>query len=324
MAESNASAAAPVIPETSAESSEALESSDEGVSEAVASPAVGTPKASDAAKPKETKTEKAANKKKLQLKLDGKVEEMELDLDNEEELVKHLQMSKMGQKRMQEKAELEKNVRQFFEAFQKDPLSVLMDPSLNISDEQRKQLAQTIINGELEEMKKSPEQKEKERLQKEYEALKKQVEDEKKAREAAEMAALQEKYAVDYDNQITEAISSSGLPKTARTVKHMAEAMMFALENNIDLSPKDLVPYIKKQTLAEFKDMISSLPDEEFENWVGKDRISNMRKKNLQKMKQAADAAAKVKDPGEAKKVDEKPKQKMDFKDFMKGVGGKW
>src|SRR5690348_18207496 len=40
--------------------------------------------------------------KKLKLKVDGKEYDEEIDLDNDEELVRHLQMSKMGQKRAQE------------------------------------------------------------------------------------------------------------------------------------------------------------------------------------------------------------------------------
>lgn len=156
----------------------------------------------------------ASQKKKYSLKVDGKNEDMEIDLSNEEEMIKHLQLSKASQKRMQESAEMRKGLQELFQALQTDPARVLNDPRLNIPEEVKKKLAEAIVNKELQEMQKSPEQKEKERLQAEYERLKQQVEEEKKGREAAEFARLQEHHAVQLDNDISEAITASGLPKS--------------------------------------------------------------------------------------------------------------
>jgi hypothetical protein len=187
-------------------------------------------------------------------------------------------------------------------------------------------MAQAIINNEIEDMQKTPEQREKERLQKEYEELKRVHEEEKKARADAEFQRLQEQAAVQLDTDISAAIESAKLPKTARTVRYMAEAMMFCLQNNLDLSAKDLVPHIKKQTLSDFKEMISSLPDDEFEEWLGKDQISRIRKRNLQKIKQVADTASATKatvDAVKAKETKEEPK-KIPMKDFFSSLGGKF
>jgi hypothetical protein len=278
--------------------------------------------AAEAAEKVETPAQSAARKKKLQLKVDGKDEEMEIDLDNEEELRKHLQLSKVAQKRMQESAEMKKGFAGFVEALQKNPLQVLSDPRLNISQEQRRQLAEMIINGELEEMQKSPEQKEKERLQKEYETLKQQYENEKKAKQEADLKKAQETAARQYDQDISAAISEVGLPKNARTVKYMAEAMMFCLENDIALEPKDLAPMVKKHALKEFKEMISSLPDQDFEDWLGQDQITRIRKRTLQKLKPKVATVADVKPTGESdsKKREEEPK-KIPMKEFWKNIG---
>lgn len=266
---------------------------------------------------------KPSSKKKFQVKVDGALEELEVDLDNEEDLKKHLQMSKAAQKRMQQFAEYEKGVKGLFEALQKDPLKVLSDPRLGISDEARKRMAEAIINNEIEEMQKSPEQREKEKLQKEFEALKKQHEEEKRSREDAEFKRLQDQAAQQLDLDISQAIEQAKLPKTARTVRYMAEAMMFALQNGLDLSAKDLVPYIKKSTLSDFREIISSLPDEEFEDWLGKDQISRIRKRNLQKVKQIAETASAVKPTAEAAKPKEESKdqKKMLAKDFFRNLG---
>lgn len=261
-----------------------------------------------------------STKKSYKVKVDGREESLDFDPSNEEDVIKHLQMSKAASKRMQESAEMRKGVQELIEALRTNPLQVLSDPRLQIPDEVRKKLAESIINNEIEELQKSPEQKEKERLQKEYERLKAEVETEKKARETAEFQYLQEQQAVSLDNEISSAIETSGLPKTARTVRYFAEAMKFCLEKGLDLSAKDLMPYIKKQTLSEFKEMISSLPDEEFENWLGKDQISRLRTRRMKTATQ--NPASNIKATGaDVQAKNEKPKEKVRFNDFMRGLG---
>jgi hypothetical protein len=305
-------------PDTKAAAPEAADgaeadASDEGSDEAEA------PKA-------EVKQEKAiaALKKKYQLKIDGKEEEVEIDLSNDEEVRKHLQMSKAAYKRMQQFAEYEKGVKGLIDTLKSDPLKVLADPRLGIPDDVRRKLAETIINGEIEESLKTPEQKEKERLQKEYENLKKQVEDEKKQREDAEMTRMQEQVARNLDSEMTAAITEAGLPKTARTVKYLAEAMQLSIENNLNLSAKDLIPYVKKQAVTEFRELVQGLSDTEFEEFMDKDISGRVRKRNLAKLKQTPPSAEQIKATGEEIKKDDQPTKKIPLRDFMKELGGKF
>jgi hypothetical protein len=270
---------------------------------------------------KEDKAAKAASaKKKFKLKVDGKEEDFEFDPTNEEELIKQLQLSRVGHKRMQSEAELRKGIDELVTLLRTDPLKVIADPRLNIPDETRKKMAQAIIDNEIEELSKTPEQKEKERLQKDYERLKQEVENEKKAREQAEMAKLTQEQRQSLDTEISDAIESSGLPKNARTVRYMAEALSFCLQNNLDLNAKDLVPFIKKQTLTEFKEMISALPDDEFESWLGKDQISRLRKRSIARRNAAVDPATAIKPTGsEAPKQEQAPRVSM--KAFFGSLG---
>lgn len=267
----------------------------------------------------------AAAKKRYNIKVDGREESVDFDSSNEEEVIKTLQMSKAAQKRMAESAELRKGVSELLEALRTDPGKVLSDPRLNISPEARRKLAEAIMNNELEEMSKSPEQKEKERLMKEYDDLKKQVETEKTARQAAELKAATEQQAVHLDNEISAAIEKSGLPKNARTVRYFAEGLMFALENNIPIRAEDLIPTVKKQALNEFKELISLMPDEEFESFLGKDQISRIRKRSIAKAKAAAAApanpATSIKSTGADAKAGEPEAKKVQMRDFMKSLG---
>jgi hypothetical protein len=268
--------------------------------------------------------QQASTKKRYNIKVDGREEEVEFDPYNEEEVKKNLQMSRASQKRMQQFAEYEKGVRGLFEQLQNDPLKVISDPRLKIPEATRQKMAQAIINNEIEEMQKSPEQREKERLQREYESLKKQHEEEKKAREASEFSRLQEQAAVQLDTDISAAIESAKLPKTARTVKYMAEALMLCLQNGLDLNARDVLPYVQDQILGDFREIIGSLPDEEFEEWLGKDQISRIRKRTLQRIKQVATASTNVKSTGNDSQREadaKKNEKKIPMKDFFKTLG---
>jgi len=281
----------------------------------------GTTPAGQNAAPKAPQAPQSS-KKKYNLKIDGREEAIEFDPANEEEVRKHLQMSRVAQKRMQQFSEYENNVKDLFELLKNDPIKVLSDPRLGIDEATRRKMAEMIINNEIEELQKTPEQREKERMQREYETLKKQHEEEKAAREQAEQTRLTQQYAQQLDVEITDAIEKSGLPKTARTVKYFAEALMFCVQNNIDLSPKDLAPLIKKQTLGDFREIIGSLPDDSLEDFIGKDTASRLRKRSIARIKQVAPAADQVKDTGAADRKPAEPAKRVSAKDFFRGLGG--
>jgi len=274
-----------------------------------------------AALEKEVAAQEAARKfgkKKYNLKVDGKEEAFELDLDNEQELIKHLQMSKVSQKRMQEKAEYEKNVRNFFEALKADPLRVLSDPNL-LGNEKLKQMANLLVNQEVEELTKSPEQKQREALQKELETMKKQAELEKKQRDEADMKRMTDQARVTFDKDISDAIETSGLPKTAYTVQKLAEVMMLAWKNGKKISAADAVPVMKKQTLGDFRDVLGALGDDALEEWMGQDNIKRIRKRTLARLKSQVASPNEVKPTGNTKT--DKKQDKMSAKAFFKMLG---
>lgn len=251
-----------------------------------------------------------SNKQKYQLKVDGQNEELELDLDNKEEIQKHLQLSRAAQKRMQETADYKKQVAQFFDVLKSDPRRILSDPKLGIDI---KALANSIINEEIEDLQKSPETRERDKALKELETIKKQIEDDKKSREEQEFARLQEQASVQLDRDITAALASEGMPKNARAIKYTAEALMLALQNDIDLSAADVMPMIKKQMLQEYQELIGSLPEDALEDFIGKDVIGKVRKRSIKNMKAPVETAQSVKPTGGAAKV-AKPEEKVPFK----------
>ena len=222
--------------------------------------------------------------RKLKLKIDGKEVEEEFDPNDEEYLVRNLQLAKASQKRMQEKAELEKDIRGFFEELKKNPRKVLADPSIGLD---MKKIAAEILEEEIANSQKSPEQLEKEKLENELKAIKEEREKEKEESKKREFERLQNEAYERYDMLMSQAIESSELPKTPYVVKKMADYMLLGLQNNIDLSPQDIIPIVREEMKEDLKEMFKVMPEDAIEELIGKDTLTKIRKKNLARAKQA-------------------------------------
>lgn len=244
-------------------------------------------------------------KRKLKLKVDGKEFEEEFDLGNEAELIKHLQLSKVSQKRMQEAAEYQKRLSKYeedmsavIEMLKKDPERVLSDPSVGVDTVK---LAEKILQRQLEEAEKSPEQKEREKIQRELEKAKKELEAEREAKRSAEMARIEEQEAKNLDEEITEALESSGLPKKPYYVKRIADYLLLGLQKGKRVTAKDVISLVKQEALNDIRELASAAPDEGLEELFGKDFFDRIRKRNMKRQKQVPDSTRKIEET--AKKV---------------------
>ena len=324
MSESTAAAAAPVVnsPATSAETSN-TENADldaaEAAEEASEGAAAAAPVDAKVAKPTKAEVKKVEEVqkriKKLKLKDDGKDIEESLDMDNDEELIRHLQMSKMGQKRAQEKADLEKQVRAFFTAFEADPFAAMAelgkDPNKVIDD---------YINQQMENAKKSPDQIAREKLEKELQKLKSDRDREKEESNAKELERLQNQAFQQYDMQMEQALGKSSLPKTAYNVKRIADYMLVALEAGKDVTPEDVIPLVQEEMNGDLKEMFASLPEEQIEALLGEQVLNKLRKRRVAKAQDAQKlmgSAGKVVDTGKSGKTEGKKEAPKSFKEFF-------
>lgn len=257
--------------------------------------------------------------KKLKLKVDGKEIEESFDPNDDDYLTKQLQLAKMGQKRASEAAQLQKEVQAFIKALKEDPRKVLADPNIGIDI---KQLAAQVIEEEIENSKKSPEQLEKEKLQKELQELRDQQAREKEERDQREFERLQASEYERYDMLMSKALEKSDLPKSPYVVKKMADYMLLSLQKGVDLSPDEVLPLVRQELQNDIKEMFAVMPDEVIEGIVGKDVIGRIRKKSVAKAKQQTappqPLSKSVKDTGQkASDKKEEPQKKMNFKQFF-------
>lgn len=261
----------------------------------------------------------AARLRSLRLKVDGREidEDLPFDIPDDPEAVeymkRHLQMSRMGTKRAQEYAQLEKEIRQMITEGTKNPRKLLKELSID-----ERELARQIIEQEIENAQKSPEQLEKEKIEAELRALKEEREQEKQNFEKKEFERLQEQAYEKYDQQMTVALDKSDLPKEPYVVKKIADYMLVALQAGYDVSAEDVVPLVREEIKNDLQALIRVMPDEAIEQFLGKEVFGRFRKKNLAKAKEAStvSSAKAVKDTG-GKVTAKESEKKVSYKDFF-------
>lgn len=290
--------------------------------EASGKEAEATPK--DAAK--QEKAVEAAVKRlnKIKIKVDGEETEETLPFDYDDNpatvefLQKNLQLSKSAQRRMQEKAEYEKKVDQLVELLENSPELVL-----ERAGKDPEKWAVEFLQKKIKESEMTPQEKELVEARAELTRIKKEREDGEKAQQERDVSAMREKAEQYYEQTILQALEKSGVPKTPKMIHAMAQQMFYAAENKSPIEVDELALMVKEDYIKEMRDYLKSSPDEFIEDMVGKDRLNDFRKKNIQALKKSAESVpTKITATGETSKQSSKEEKKGTLKisDFLRGV----
>lgn len=263
---------------------------------------------------------KAELAKRISMKINGKDEEF--DLSDDDHISRLKEMAQKGEgadQKFQEAAKVRRQMEQFAKLMQDDPIAALQrlghDPD---------KIAEMHMQKRIEDMQKSPEQKEREQLQKELEAIKKEKERLENDHKEAEYKVAQEKYSRQLDNEITEALQKSEMPKSPYVVKRLAEYMMLGLQKNPKFNVSDAVPLVERQIKQEIQEMFGAMPEDVVEKMLGNDVSNKLRKRRLSKMKKAPQTASQVKSTGKSeinKSQSKEEKKPISAKDFFSNFG---
>lgn len=294
---------------TGAENPQTIESTDEIIDDG----------ALEAAEPAEAV--KQALKKKYKLKVDGEEFEEDFDPSNEEEVIKALQLRKVANKRMNEKAQIEKDMRQLLDILKNDPDSVLQELGIDPDEHAKKRLQR-----KLDEMNKSPEQKEKEKFETELKAAREEADKLKKEKEDIDFQRMQERYREQFDKELEEALDGDpDMPKNAYVIKRVTDLMIFAMENKMPgVKVKDIVPVVKQEIYKEWQQMFDNFSEDQLENAWGKKNIDRVRKALLKKQRSAtpnAQTVAQQTGQSEIKTQESQGVKKEKMKDFFSKLG---
>jgi hypothetical protein len=247
------------------------------------------------------------------LKINGKEKNVKLDLSDEDDIIRKLQLAEVSHQSMQEKAEKQKEMDSLIEALNNDPWEVL-----KLLGKDPDELATARIENKIRELELSPEERRQQELERELEELREK--DRRREEEAKELKFQQEveKYKMDFNKQIDDAISShSKLPKSAYVRKRVADAMLYALNNDIEADPRTIVPVVEKEINQEFQQMMEGMDNPLLEKFIGNNNIERLRKSRLSEMRKAktinniADTGSKV-----TKKAE--PEKKIKLTDFLR------
>lgn len=263
-----------------------------------------------------TKTEEK-QLKEFKLKVNGRERSFKVDLSNDAELQKHFQKAAASDEAFNQAAEVRKAALAFMDDLKKNPRRVLQDPNIGID---LHKFAEEIMNDRISDMQKSPEQKDREAKEQQILELKRQLDQQNKSSEQREQDRMRAEHERSLETEISAALDIGGLPKTPRTVASMAEMMGIALKYGVELSPQEIAPIVKKMRTDEFQELLSDLADDQLEDFIGKQVMGRLRKRNVAKAK-APQSASQVKSVGsDVKKaeVKEEPRKKMTYRDFLK------
>ena len=274
---------------------------------------------------KEKQVEQAVKdmKRKYSMKVNNKVKEINLDLNDDKQVQNYIQRALAADEKFEEASTIRKQAEQLVNLLKKDPLKILTHPELGLDV---KALAQQVLTQEIEDMKKTPEQRridELERALKAKEERERQLEEEK---HNAEKAKLEEVAFQELDDQISTALTTSDLPKSPYVVKRIADAMIEAVNlGYTDITVEQILPFVEQQITSEFQRMFEEAPEATaeklMEKVMGKKNLDRYRKGKVAKVKKAGQTASSVKDTG-TKPVEEKKKTKetdpIKFKEFFK------
>jgi hypothetical protein len=300
-----------------AESSEALEVSPESSEQQLEE--VPAEESAEVAK-EEVKAEKKRIKQ-LKLKFNGKdiLEDLPFEIDDDpkaiEYMTKQLQKAKLSESKSQEFSQLEKDVSNFLKELKSNPRKALTNPAIGLDI---KQFAAEILEEEIRNSQKSPEQIEKEKLEDELKSLKEEKSKNEKDMKEREYNKLVEQEYERFDKQISDAINKSELPKSPYVLNKITDYMIMALQNGKEIPVESVVELARNEIMQDVQSMVEAMPVEALEAFLGKNAISKLRKQRV--------AAAKVAPPQPLKsaiqdvggKSESKPAgEKVSFNDFF-------
>jgi hypothetical protein len=266
---------------------------------------------------KQEKKEAKKALKELEIKFNGKTEKVALPFEISEEhaewMRRQLQMSKMAHVSKQEQAQLEREVLGFLQELKQNPRKALSNPAYGVD---LKQIAKEILEEEIRNSQKTPEELEQEKYEAERKAFleeKKQYEEEKKKRERD---AVIEKAAQEYDIAMSSALDKFDIPKTPLAIHKMAQYMSYEIERGFEPDMELIASKVEDDMAKEYRDYVKSMSHEKRLKYLGEEIFEDDRKARVAKMKKAPPTAKQItKDVQKPEPKKEEPVKKLTFKE---------
>jgi hypothetical protein len=224
-----------------------------------------------------------AEKKHWEVKVNGKVKRM-----SEEELLARATEADAAQERFREAAQLRKQAEALIGRL-RDPhqvIDALMDPSLGLNKNQIRERFEEWYSKEFIETENLTEEQKKlrdaESRLKKYETEEKQRADQK-IKDQQESLTAQARDQIQ--NQIVEALETSGLPKTNFTIRRLAYWMNRNNANGFEAPTEVLVNQVRNEINTSIRDLVEASDGDVLVRLLGDDVIQKLRKYDLEQLR---------------------------------------
>jgi hypothetical protein len=210
-----------------------------------------------------------------------KVDGQEIEVP-ESEMVNNYQLRKAADKKMQEAAQMRKQAETFVEMLRTDPIKVLSNPNLGVNF---RELAEQYLVEQMQEDMLDPKDKELREYKRRVEEIESRERQEQQRVDSERVEMLKSKYTESYSQQITEALSEGGLPRTPETVRKIAHYLHLGLQSGIELTAKDVIPYVKNDYIKAQKELFGSTSEDLLLELMGDELAGKLRKADLKRLK---------------------------------------
>lgn len=210
-----------------------------------------------------------------------------------QELIDHASMSHAAQSKFEEAATIRKQVDKIVKTAKSNPIEALMDPALGLTKDQIRDAFETWYSKEyIEPESLTAEQ----RKLKEYEERIKKFEDGEKEKKQREEQDAHEKLTTQQreylQNQIVEALESSGLPRTKFFASRMAFYMRQNMLNGWEAPIGVIVKQVKAERQGMMSDLVQSSDAKTLIGLLGDEIINKIRKHDLEELRNRRQAQA--------------------------------
>lgn len=228
----------------------------------------------------------------VKVKVDGQIVELPL-----EEVTAGYQKISAANKRLAEAAQERKKIEAEFQDVQRMKAYMLKNPTKALREfgvDQKDLLAhyEEVLWEQIQEEKRSPEEKEAIKAKREIEALRQEHaalleklnQEESRKKEDALNKEI-EKQTEEYSRQILDTLQKVNIPVTDEVVLYMTEKMSAAIDEQVDLSFEDIAHAYKQDRELEARSLLSKLSVEQLMELLGEDRMKQVRAKDVANLK---------------------------------------
>lgn len=270
--------------------------------------------------PSLSKTEKKEAKKKLkqlELKYNGKPSKVDLPFEIDEEhaewMTRQLQMARMGQHKAQDYAALERDVTAFLHELQSNPRKALSNPAFGVDI---KKLAAEILEEEIANSQKSPEEIEREeykRRLKEFEE--KEEQRDKEINEMKRQKVIEDAYQA-YDVAMSSTLEKFDIPNDPIAVYEMAHLMSLEIKRGYEPDMDSIGEMVADKLNGGYINHLKKMPHDKLVKLLGSEVFETERKARVAKVKKApVQPKSAVKDVAQVEKKEAAPAPKLTYKE---------